>query len=212
NAMPLVVDPSRVIKGDPCWGFNHEVGHVHQLRPYFNWGGLGEVSNNVVTLYGTTAFGNRSRLSAGNFYQKAKENIIDKKISYLQNDNILQRLVPFWQLHLYFSKHGNPDFYPDLHEVFRNQPAAMGNDWGSRGTDKVAEYQLNFIKQSCIVSKTDLTDFFDQYGFFHVGEFEINDYGKYQYKMTQEMVDNLKAEIKALNLPKPKVPVESMID
>lgn len=34
NAMPLVVDPARVIKGDPCWGFSHEVGHVHQVRPF----------------------------------------------------------------------------------------------------------------------------------------------------------------------------------
>ncbi len=63
NAMGLVVDPARVIKGDPCWGFSHEVGHVHQLRPYLNWGGLGEVSNNIFSLYGTTSFGNKSRIS-----------------------------------------------------------------------------------------------------------------------------------------------------
>lgn len=60
NAMGMVVKPESVIKGDPCWGFNHEVGHVHQLRPYLNWGGLGEVSNNIVTLYVTTHLGNKS--------------------------------------------------------------------------------------------------------------------------------------------------------
>ncbi|ERJ61262.1 M60 family metallopeptidase [Sphingobacterium paucimobilis] len=33
-AMNLVVDPSRVIKGDPCWGFSHEVGHVASDTAY----------------------------------------------------------------------------------------------------------------------------------------------------------------------------------
>ncbi|MFB2118159.1 M60 family metallopeptidase [Parapedobacter sp. 2B3] len=217
NAMPLVVDPNRVISGDPCWGFSHEVGHVHQLRPAFNWGGLGEVSNNVFSLYVTTSFGNKSRISEQGNYQKARESIIEGKISYLQDADVFNRLVPFWQLQLYFSGVGeNPDFYPDLFEAFRMQAAEdrrprRRGGWGDRG-DNPAPYQLNFIKTACKVGKVDLTDFFDQYGFFYVGDFDYEDYGNYHYSMTQEMVDQCKAEIKAMGLPRPKIGISGLSD
>lgn len=121
-AMNLVVDPDRVILGDPCWGFSHEVGHVHQLRPYFNWGGLGEVSNNVFSLFVNTHFGTISRILDQDNYTKSRESIIDGRISYLQDEDVFNRLVPFWQLQLYFAGEGNnPDFYPDLFEAFRRQ-------------------------------------------------------------------------------------------
>lgn len=74
----------------------------------------------------------------------------------------------------------------------------------SRGNrNSVAKFQLNFVKKACQVSKTDLTDFFEQWGFFYVGDFEMNDYGKYKYHMTQAMVDACKQEIKAMNLAGP---------
>lgn len=221
-AMQMVVDPARVIVGDPCWGFSHEVGHVHQLRPYFNWGGLGEVSNNVFSLYVNTHFGTTSRILAQNNYEKSRKNIIEKKISYLEDEDVFNRLVPFWQLQLYFDGEGNnPDFYPDLFEAFRQQiegernsrgeRGARSNDWGARGANP-ATYQLNFIKTACEISKTDLTDFFDLYGFFKVGTFAYNDYGNYTYEMTQEMVDECKDAIRQMNLPKPKVDISLLTD
>lgn len=219
NAMPLVVDPDRVISGDPCWGFSHEVGHVHQLRPHFNWGGLGEVSNNVFSLYVTTSFGNPSRIFEQDNYRKARESIIDQRISYLQDEDVFNRLVPFWQLHLYFSRiAGNPDFYPDLFEAFRQQGAReqgarrpRSGGWSDRGANP-APYQLNFVKTACEVSQTDLTEFFDQYGFFTVGSFEYDDYGPYRYEMTQEMVDECRAAIAAMNLPKPTTDISRLMD
>lgn len=211
NAMALVVNPSRVIKDDPCWGFNHEVGHVHQLRPYLNWGGLGEVSNNIVTLYVTTSFGNESRLKAQKSYAKARESIIGTQISYLEDNDVFNRLVPFWQLQLYFSRYGRPDFYPDLHEELRNSES-LGSEWGDRGKNDVALYQLNFIKKVCKVGNTDLTDFFEKWGFFKVTTIELNDYGKYKYNMTREMADACKAEIKSWNLPKPQTDLTLLED
>jgi hypothetical protein len=71
---------------------------------------------------------------------------------------------------------------------------------------------LNFVKQACRVGKTDLTDFFDLYGFFWVGELEYNDYGNYHYSMTQKMVDECKAEIKAMNLPQPRIDLTTLTD
>ncbi len=220
NAMPLVVNPDRVIKGDPCWGFSHEVGHVHQLRPYFNWGGLGEVSNNVFSLYNTTSFGNKSRISEQKNYESARKSIIEGKICYLQDKDVFNRLVPFWQLQLYFAgPGGNPDFYPDLFEAFRKQGAAQtgastgrrGGGWGARGSNP-AEYQLNFVKTACEVSKTDLLSFFEKYGFFHVGEFSFEDYGNYSYKMTDQMVEDCKQAVQALQLPKPAIDISTLTD
>ena len=203
-AMHMVANPDVVISGDPCWGFSHEVGHVHQLRPFLNWGGLGEVSNNIVTMYVTRSFGVDSRLSKQGNYKKSRESIIDKKISYLQDGDVFNRLVPFWQLELYFSQNGHKDFYADLHEELRKNANTGGDNWGDRGKTKVAEYQLNFVETVCKVAKVDLTDFFDKWGFFYVGKFEMNDYGKFTYLMTQEMVDATKKKIKDMNLPQPK--------
>ncbi|MFV0605999.1 MAG: M60 family metallopeptidase [Niabella sp.] len=219
NAMPLVVNPERVIKGDPCWGFSHEVGHVHQLRPYFNWGGMGEVSNNVFSLYATTSFGNKSRLSEQKSYQKARDSIVARGICYLQDNDVFNRLVPFWQLQLYFNGIGNnSNFYPALFEAFRKQGAAdaaknkgQRGGWGARGNNP-AVYQLNFVKTACEVSKVDLTAFFKKYGFFYVGKFDVGDYGNYVYDMTQEMVDKCLAEIKQMKLAPPKIDLTTLED
>lgn len=223
NAMPLLVDPARVIKGDPCWGFSHEVGHVHQTRPAFNWGGLGEVSNNLFSLYVTRSFGNPTRVSEQNNYKSAVDSIITRGISYLQDPDVFNRLIPFWQLQLYFEGVGsNPDFYPDLFEAFRKQAATQrpqgrgrGGSWASdrmTGNNNPAVHQLNFIKTACEISKVDLTEFFDKYGFFHVGEITLNDYGNYTYDMSQEMADACKKAIQEMNLPKPKVDITTLTD
>lgn len=216
NAMAMVVNPDRVIKGDPCWGFSHEVGHVHQLRPYLNWGGLGEVSNNIFSLYVTKSYGNKSRASEQKNYQKAKDSIIARKICYLQDNDVFNRLIPFWQLQLFFEGPGKkPDFYPDLFEAFRLQGAAAGNEnRGGRGgrNSNPAVYQLNFVSTACKVAQLDLTEFFDKYGFFYVGDIEFNDYGNYKYSLTQEMADACRAEIKAMNLPKPHMDISTMED
>ncbi len=195
-----VADPDVVTNGDPCWGFSHEVGHVHQLRPYFNWTGLGEVSNNVASMYCTTSFGNVSRLSGT--YASARAAIIDAGISYLESDDVFKRLVPFWQLHLFFTlKGGKPDFYPDLYEALRNVET-VDPSWKT-GTYNISDYQLNFVKQACIVSQTDLTDFFEKWGFLKVGSFYVGDYSSSTYVLTQARVDAFKAEITAMGLPKP---------
>ncbi|WP_315817118.1 hypothetical protein [Paraflavitalea speifideaquila] len=45
-----------------------------------------------------------------------------------------------------------------------------------------------------------------------MGTFDYDDYGKYKYNMTEEMVNTCKAAIKAMNLPKPKVDISTMED
>lgn len=221
-AMRMVTDPKSIVKGDPCWGFSHELGHVLQMRPQITWGGMTEVSNNIFTLYSTTMLGNKSRLSAEKKYEQARETILDKGISYMYfpgktasasqyggdgNTDVFQRLVPFWQLHLYFTEQGYPDFYPDLMIAMRkNKP--LGN--GDRNKDYLN--MLEFCRLACEVSQTDLTEFFDRWGFFYVGNIEVNDYAMYRYTVLQQDVDAVKKAIAAMNLPKPKKDITLMED
>ena len=206
-AMGKVADPAVVITGDPSWGFSHEIGHVHQLRPDLNWAGLGEVSNNIVTMYVTKSFGMRSRLSEEGSYAKARETIIDKRLSFLTSGDVMCRLVPFWQLELYFSQNGYKDFYADLHEEIRNKADKREEfSYSKEETERYYSscYQLEFVKTACKVSKLDLTDFFDKWGFFYVGEFETNGYGgRIKYNLTADRVAKVKKEIRNMKLKKP---------
>ena len=82
------------------------------------------------------------------------------------------------------------------------------------GEDKNKEYlnMLEFCRLACEVSKTDLTDFFQRWGFFYVGEIDMADYSKYLYQVSQIDVDAVKSAIANMNLPKPKKDISLIED
>lgn len=43
--------------GASVWGISHEWGHQHQMRPYFNWAGCDEATNNYNSYWNTVRFG-----------------------------------------------------------------------------------------------------------------------------------------------------------
>jgi len=198
GTMRMVANPKVVIAGDPCWGFCHEVGHALQMRPQITWGGLTEVSCNIFSMYTLGKMGNKSRLKAQNNYGKARKNIVgaDPPKSYLQDPDVFNRLVPFWQLHLYFSRNGKPDFYADVMEEMRSRPDA------GRGNESIRN-QFQFVKICCDVGQLDLTDFFEKWGFFWVGEFVVKDYRDYHYKITPKLVNETKSYIAKKKYKKP---------
>jgi hypothetical protein len=118
------------------------------------------------------------------------------KKSLLDGTDVFDRLVPFWQLHLYFARNGRPDFYADVMEEMRRRPDA------GRGDDSIRN-QFEFVKICCDVAKLDLTDFFDKWGFFWVGDITVNDYGQHHYTITQQMVDDAKSYIAKKEYEKP---------
>jgi len=207
GTMRMVAKPDVVISGDPCWGFCHEVGHVLQMRPQMTWGGMTEVSCNIFSLYTGGKMGNSSRIKRQKNYASARKKIIEArpKISYLANKNVFDRLVPFWQLHLYFSRNGKPDFYADVMEQMRLRPHA------GHGNDSIRN-QFEFVKICCDVAKLDLTDFFDKWGFFWVGDLTVKDYRTYNYKITQKMVDDTKSYIAGKKYKKPKTDITLVED
>lgn len=227
DTMNRVANPDRLINKDEdaCWGFSHEVGHVHQLQPYLSWGGLGETSNNICTRYCTQTYNYPNRLLKA--FDAAEKNFLedgmagkvsparraggmtdsiiqpangtsgDYALSYLEVD-VFERLVPFWKLQCYFTKQGYTDFYPDLYEKMRNSERDNPELARTDRHQNVVPFQLNFIKGASLVAKKNLYPYFEAYGFFRLLTLEYDDYGPYRYEMTAEMRDRFKSEMEAL--------------
>lgn len=206
STMNMVVNPNNVIKGDPCWGFTHESGHVLQMNQ-LTWIGMGEVSNNIFTMMThKNAMGNTSRLLADGIYPKARTEVIDAKVSYLSNANFLVRLVPFWQLQLYFERNGKPEFYTDIMIELRKTPS-LGSGQNSY------KDMLYFTKLCCEVGKIDLTEFFEKWGFYTTVPYYVEDYGgKFTFTLPKAETDAIKAEIASKSYPKPTVDLTTLTD
>ena len=69
--------------------------------------------------------------------------------------------------------------------------------------DESVRNQFEFVKICCDVAQLDLTDFFEQWGFFWTGSLTVKDYRTYNYEITQAMVDETKAYVAAKGYEKP---------
>ena len=116
-----------------------------------------------------------------------------------------EKLVPFWQIYLYAKEKGYADFYADLMEHMRNTPH---KGTGNQSINNMYEY----AKATCDLLKTDLTDFFEAWGFFVTGEFRIGDYANYDFKVTPEMVEDTRKYIASKKYPKPDKDVTRLTD
>lgn len=194
------------------WGMAHEVGHCSQSNPGMRWGGMGEVGNNMFSMYvKTQLFGyEKSNMLVEGYYEKAKALILDKALAHADpsiHSKHFERLVPFWQLHLYTAEAlGYKDLYRDLYQHYRTTPN-VGTTFESSGP-----LQLDFVRNVCHLSKTNLIDFFQKWGFLTPIDTVVNDYGGRVLKITQQDVDALIAEIEAAGYPKPSKDVTKICD
>lgn len=189
------------------WGVNHEIGHVMQMSPQLTWGGMTEVSNNLFTMYVSTLAGQPSRLSKSKNYDKAFKEVLEaeKKPFIMCVGDPFQKLVPFWQLYLYAKEKGYNDFYADLMEYMRNHP--------HKGTGNASIHNMyEFAKVTCDLLKTDLTDFFQAWGFFETGKFHVGDYADYNFDVTPQMVEDTKEYIASKHYPKPQKDITRLTD
>lgn len=195
------------------WGLAHEVGHCSQSNPGMRWGGMGEVGNNLFSMYiKTTVFGfDQSNLLLEGYYEKAKKLIIDTGLAHadasITGSKHFERLVPFWQLQLYLAEvRGYKDFYRDLYEHYRVNP-----DIGTTFKDS-GPLQLDFVRNVCNLSQTNLLDFFKAWGFLTPIDVIVNDYGGRTLKITHKDIDQLISEIEAKGYPKPKKDITTIRD
>lgn len=199
------------LKGASIWGPAHEIGHVNQLRPNFLWPGLTEVTNNVCSLYMQTLYNglSSSRIQDEDLgggltrYQSAFDRFFKNDgHNHFLDDDVFCKLVPFWQLQLYFSNvNGYTDFYKDLLETLRNQP-----------NPDINTCHLEFYKKCCDITKTDLTDFFTQWGLLMPFSATIDDYSSYNLLVSQASIDAAIAYVKGRKYAKPLQPVQFIQD
>lgn len=225
-------NPSRIPLGDNCWGIAHELGHVNQVRPGLRWIGTVEVTNNVYSSYAqymiTSKYADlhlrlehescapiagESNVLGGRFNSHLHYGVL-KGQKWLfqwgqdgQSDHFV-KLVPLWQLNLYFKladqlkkektgtgvDWGKPDWYGDICELVRqdNNPYSHG------------EHQINFIKRACEVTETNLIAFFEKAGLLKEYDDVIEDYSKEPLQITRKMCDDVKSYIEGKNWPEPE--------
>lgn len=203
STMPALCSANN-LKSSP-WGPAHEVGHINQTRPGLRWLGMTEVSNNIYSLYVQTTWGNKARIdeervgSYNNRYEKALTEILAADLAHGAHDDVFCKLVPFWQLQLYFSNVlGQKDFYKDVHEIIR-----VNDDPASAGAA-----QVEFAKICSDVAQTDLTEFFEAWGFLKPVSVQIDDYGHGTITVTQSMVDDAIDYIQSKGYPKPAMELQ----
>ncbi len=225
---PFMMNPDAITQTDNwhLWMTAHEVGHMNQTEG-FRWYGLGEVSNNLKSMYIThTIFKQPSRIEResiyacpnNNRYANAFNMILVPKKSQPESENG-ERLIPLWQLQLYFGdvlgrtpnleSDNNEDkggFYPEVYEYLRTHQTLQGTG--------MQQTEFPFIVSK--VAKYDMTDFFEKWGYLKAfdGPSYNNDYGgSSPVTITQQRVNEVKEKIKALAYPKfPDIPLEYITD
>lgn len=227
NTMKDLADPNRI--PTHTWGIAHEFGHVNQVRPWLKWVGTTEVTNNIYSIWTQYLFDTQNpklerevlrdydgRVAGARITAYMESAFIHKQewLTQAGNDrwdrsrprdwggDHFVKLVPFWQLQLYFKVAGvgntwyHPDFYADIFNIAAEKEELPQSD---------AEAQLAFVKTACDVTKTDLTDFFTFSGWLLPINKWVDDYTCAQMVITEKDIQEVKAY--ASQYKKPSTPV-----
>lgn len=219
STMHIMMNPERMSQ-EP-WGAAHEMGHINQTVG-FNWGGMIEVTVNVFASYVQfVTLGNTFRGLQPNedWFTRGWNRLLEKPgvtLSMMSKDG--DPVTSMFQLELYLGQvlgktptkmADKGGFYPELFELLRQANASINNT-----TDKPdfnGNQQADFVYYASKAAGLDLTDFFERWGYLR----PVNDVGfvntydhKFRITLTQQKVDEVKAKIRSLGLPKPGVAFE----
>lgn len=228
NTMKDVANVANLRKNS--WGVAHEFGHVNQVRPNMKWVGTTEVTNNIYSVWTQYTYNSHSpKLERERLKDYDEPKIGGRITAYMESAFVHRqpwltqagpdrwdrqrprdwggdhfvKLVPLWQLQLYFHVAGkgnsweNKNFYGDIFTKAINAPATAAK--------QDAYYQLEFIKNACDASKLDLTDFFEQSGMLIPIDLWVDDYTCAQMTITAADIAAVKQY--ASKYKKPSTPV-----
>lgn len=228
NTMEYLANPDRLRTNS--WGVAHEFGHVNQVRPVMCWAGTTEVTNNIYSVWAQYTYNkDMPKLEREKVRDYDGDKLGGRITAYMEsafvhhqpwltqagNDRWKRKsardwggdhfvkLVPFWQLQLYFVVAGDgqkweqKDFYGDIFIQAIDE----------KGTEDKPDsfYQLAFIKRACDVAKLDLTDFFEQSGMLIPVDLWVDDYTCAQMTITEKDIKEVKTY--ASKYAKPVTPV-----
>jgi hypothetical protein len=226
---------------DP-WGIAHEFGHNNQCRPGARWVGMTEATNNINSAWIQYNFGgaypNATRLEKENSTPKSGvSDLAGGRYSWLYDNSLIQkkhieeqgematRMLPFWQLELYYQLAGASKNLPTLQERLNGTPAPVGQPdvayWYGDVLEKMrttsqsgidnGQLSLNFVSAVCDAVHEDLTDFFVKDGYLLPIDKDIDDYGVQHMTVSQSQINSLIAAVQAKGYPKPVSPVLNYI-
>lgn len=93
-----------------------------------------------------------------------------------------------WQLWNYYHRCGyNPQFFPTLFKLMRENRVS---------TQDPGENQMMYARMACRAANENLTDFFERWGFFVPISMKVNQYGTYNYIVTDAMIKETKEFMK----------------
>ena len=117
------------------------------------------------------------------------------------HENAFELLCPFLKLCHYFTTEGDmPDFLPDLYETLRHSDVTPDST-------NIVPYVFNFIRKVSLLSGYNLTPYFERFGFLRVKSFELEDYGKHTYHLTQEQLASFRREMNGMTKNKKLKPM-----
>ncbi len=228
NTLKTLANVEKLRKGS--WGVAHEFGHVNQIRPNMKWVGTTEVTNNIYSVWAQyllvpelpklerervrdydgpkiggriTAYMESAFIRNQPWLTQAGNDRWDRERPRDWGGDHFVKLVPLWQLQLYFvvagegNSWGNLDFYGDIFIKAIDEPVEKERPNGY--------YQLAFIKNSCDAAQLDLTEFFEHSRMLYPIDLWVDDYTCAQMTLTEDDIQEVKKY--ASQYPKPSTPV-----
>ena len=185
------------------WGPAHEIGHVHQGA--INWASTTESSNNLFSNYTIYKFGQNCSRGTPEYAANVKKATLvfrrcvenkawcDFGTDYQGEDPEMHARMN-WQLWNYYHRCGyNPQFFPTLFKLMRENRVS---------TQDPGENQMMYARMACRAANENLTDFFERWGFFVPISMKVNQYGTYNYIVTDAMIKETKEFMKQFPAPK----------
>ena len=207
TALGDILRKSYLMASRNSWGPAHAIGHVHQGA--INWASTTESSNNLFSNYTIYKFGqNCSRgteLAVPEYAANVKKATLvfrrcvenkawcDFGTDYQGEDPEMHARMN-WQLWNYYHRCGyNPQFFPTLFKLMRENRVS---------TQDPGENQMMYARMACRAANENLTDFFERWGFFVPISMKVNQYGTYNYIVTDAMIKETKEFMKQFPAPK----------
>ena len=203
---------------DNAWGPAHEAGHNNQQA--FNWRSTTESSNNLFSNYVIYKFGKYgsrgAKISdlAASFAEHRPWALYGNNSSYQSEDPELHMRMN-WQLWNYYHRCGfQEDFFPTFMRLLREDPipSAFAAEYFKSVNEDLGACQLKIYEKACEAAQTDLTEFFQVWGFFERINQSYNQYGSALYKVDNSMIASSQARVKAKGYTKPVPPIQYIED